>query len=158
MAGKRAGGTWWKKAMYDLSAIRKLATEFRAAIERCPRSQLPITFTDFPLGSCGDAALLLAKYLERNGYTGFSYALGMRDGGSHAWLTRDRFVVDITADQFEDQSRSVIVELESKWHESFSRKPEDQQPADFEKYDKFTVATLANAYWAVVRQVASGSA
>jgi hypothetical protein len=139
---QRAGG--------DLSEIRRLATEFRQAIERCPRERLPITFTAFPHGACGDAVLLLAKYLERNGHIGFAYVLGMRSGRSHAWLGRGALIVDITADQFEDQSQSIVVDTSSRWHASFRLSPEDQQhPADFEKYDKATAATLANAYMAV---------
>jgi hypothetical protein len=138
----------------DLSEIRRLATEFREAIERCPRHRLPITFTEFPRGACGDAVLLLAKYLERNGHAGFAYVLGMRSGGSHAWLSRDALIVDITADQFEDQSQSVIVDTCSIWHASFRLHPEDQQhPADFEKYDEATVSTLAKAYVAIVGQI-----
>jgi hypothetical protein len=138
----------------DLSEIRELATRFREAIERCPREHLPITFADFPRGACGDATLLLANHLERNGHTGFVYVLGARNGGSHAWLRRDALIVDITADQFEDQFQSVIVDTLSNWHASFDLHPEDQQhPADFEGYDKGTVATLANAYVAIVEQI-----
>jgi hypothetical protein len=140
--------------MGNVSSIRKLATEFRAAIERCPRAQLPIGFCDFPYGACGDATLILAKYLERNGHTGFVYVLGMRDGGSHAWLGRDDLVVDITADQFGDQHQPVIVESGSKWHELFRLEArDDENPVDFERYDRATVITLWNAYRAVVRQL-----
>lgn len=64
----------------DVDRIRQLATDFRQAIERCPRANLPIEFADFPHGACGDATLLLAKYLQDNGHTGFVYALGTRDG------------------------------------------------------------------------------
>jgi hypothetical protein len=95
--------------------------------------------------------LLLAKYLERNGHIGFAYVLDMRNGGSHAWPGRGALVVDITADQFEDQSRSVIVDTLSSWHASFRIDPEDQQhPADFEDYDGAAAATLAYAYLAIV--------
>ena len=138
----------------DFFSIQKLAAEFRSAIERCPREQLPIAFTNFPRGACGDAALLLAKYLENNGHIGLAYVLGMRGGGSHAWLKRDCLVVDITADQFEDQLQPVIVEIDSEWHESFELEPEDQQDsADFERYDEHTVAMLGNAYRVIVRQL-----
>ena len=126
--------------------IRRLATRFRNAIERCSRAALPITFENFPRGSCGDAALLLAKYLERHGHAGFTYICGMRNGGSHAWLRRDDLIVDITADQFPDQHQSVIVDRLSSWHASFRLDPRDEQHADFERYDAFTAANLADAY------------
>jgi hypothetical protein len=123
--------------------IRQLAVEFRGAIERCPRSRLPIQFRDFPHGG-GDAALLLAKFLQENGHTGFVYVVGMREGCSHAWLQRDDLIVDITADHFSDQRQSVIVALKSAWHKTFERDHEDE--ADFEKYDRHTAAELGNAY------------
>ena len=60
-------------------------------------------------------------------------------------------IVDITADQFEDQFQSIIVETTSNWHDV---DPDDQQhPANFEEYDKVTVATLANAYVAILEQM-----
>jgi hypothetical protein len=133
--------------------LLKLASDFRAAIERCPREGLPITFERFPHGSCGDAALLLAKYLERNAHTGFVYVLGMRDQRSHAWLQRDDLVIDITADQFEDQDQPVIVARVSTWHSTFTVEPEDQHHADFTLYDAATAATLAQAYHAIVENI-----
>jgi len=77
---------------------------FRHAIEACDRSALPITFENFPAGSCGDAALILGKYLEERGFGLFDYVLGERGGRSHAWLQRGHLVVDITGDQFDDMS------------------------------------------------------
>jgi hypothetical protein len=130
----------------SLIHIRELAVQFRHAIERCPRSRLPIQSRDFPHGSCGDAALLLAKFLQENGHTGFVYILGMREGGSHAWLQRDDLTVDITADQFSDQQQSVIVALNSDWHATFECDPLDEDVADFEQYDRRTATEMRNAY------------
>jgi hypothetical protein len=132
----------------SLAHIRKLATQFRRAIERCPRSQLPIRFRDFPHGSCGDAALLLAKFLQENGHTDFLYICRRCEDQSHAWLQRDDLIVDITADQFPDQQQSVIVAFDSDWHKTFERDPfdEKEQVADFEQYDPRTAAEMRNAY------------
>jgi hypothetical protein len=47
----------------EFAEIRYLATRFRNAIEACDPAGLPIGMQNFPLGACGDAALLLAKYL-----------------------------------------------------------------------------------------------
>ena len=68
-------------------------------------------------------------------------------------MRRGVSIVDITADQFEDPFQSVIVDTLSNWHTSFDLHPEDQQQADFEGYDKGTVATLANAYVAMADQI-----
>jgi hypothetical protein len=127
----------------SLIHIRQLAVQFRHAIERC-HTRLPIQFRDFPLGSCGDAALLLAKFLEKNGHPGFVYIVGMREGGSHAWLQQDNLTVDIAADQFSDQPQSVIVALNSDWHKTFERDHEDI--ADFEQYNRAAATELRNAY------------
>lgn len=98
--------------------------------------------------------LLLSKYLESNGEANFGYALGMRAGGSHAWLARSELIVDITADQFDDQDAPVIVTRQSPWHATFRLEPEDQQiHADFELYDDNTAFTLAAAYRAVIEHL-----
>lgn len=124
--------------------IAALAGAFRAALERADRSRLPITFRDFPHGACGDAALLLAKFLEQHGHGGFGYMLGLRDGWSHAWLQRGQLVVDITADQFDEIEEAVIAREGSPWHATFEI--EDDHPADFMCYDPHTRSMLAQAY------------
>jgi hypothetical protein len=87
----------------------------------------------FPNGACGDTALLLGGFLVDLGHSGFDYICGERGTQadntwtSHAWLQRGHLFVDITADQFEDAPGSVIVELNSTWHQSFevTRAPEN---------------------------------
>ena len=51
----------------NLDLLRERATNFRDAIERCERSSLPITFENFPCGSCGDVTLLLGTFLSEQG-------------------------------------------------------------------------------------------
>lgn len=132
----------------DFACIRQLATEFRRAIEKCPRSLLPTTFEQFPLGSCGDATLLVGKHLNVHGYGGFFYVVGFREGQSHAWLQRQSLVVDITADQFEDQPGSVIVSSDSAWHRTFRK--DHEHPSDLDSYDPETKRTLTAAYLHIV--------
>ena len=122
---------------------------FRAAIEACRPEMLPVGLQTFPHGACGDATLLLAKYLERNGHTGFIYVLGMRGERSHAWLRRGELLIDITPDQFEEQDEAVIVGCDSVWHSTFTKK--DEHHADFEKYNEFTAASLARAYQVILQ-------
>jgi hypothetical protein len=130
-----------------------LASDFRRAIERCPRGKLPKSFKRFPHGSCGDSTLLLAKYLERNGHSAFSYIHGMRGDHSHAWLQRDDLVIDITADQFVDQEQPVIVAYKSEWHLTFNTDLKDEQPTDFEQYDQLKARMLTRAYHAIIQNV-----
>lgn len=124
--------------------IYKEASRFREAIEKCDKRLLPITLKNFPKGSCGEATLLLAKYLSDKGYGEFNYILGMRDGKSHAWLEQNILIIDITATQFDDQNQEVIVTCISKWHKDFNGIY--QHIADISSYDERTVNDLSCAY------------
>jgi hypothetical protein len=132
-----------------------LAKRFREAIEACDKHSLFITLQEFPHGACGDAALLLAKYLEGEGYGPFQYMLGRRNGCSHAWLQQDALVVDITGDQFADMPHGIFVDLDSEWHRSFGAKAE--HVADFEIYDDHTKRNLRNSYVTILQQLRSSS-
>ncbi|HJV36723.1 hypothetical protein [Geomonas sp.] len=128
----------------------RLASRFRSGILRCNWRSLSLpTLRDFPRGACGDASLLLAKYLQVQRCGLAHYVLGGRAGLPHAWLQLHGFVVDITADQFDDQVAGVIVSADSSWHCSFHGKI--HSPADFCLYDRETVFKLTHAY----RQISS---
>lgn len=130
--------------------IRRLATLFRRAIEATPKSELPNTFAEFPRGACGDATLLLAKFLEEHDCGAFNYVLGERCEHSHAWLQQGELVVDITADQFEDVPGPVIVEHGSAWHVAFAG--ERRHVANLETYDTPTRERLRAAYRRIVKR------
>ncbi len=100
--------------------IRRLAREFRDAITRSPRDDLP-TLCSFPRGSCGDASKLLGEYLHEQGQGVWDYVGGERDSNthSHAWLEKDGLIVDITADQFDDIDEPVVVTRDRIWHQQF---------------------------------------
>lgn len=123
-------------------AIGRLAREFRQAFERCDLSSFPIDFREFPRGSCGRVSLLLSKYLQVHGYSGFEYVWGERDGRSHAWLERNGLAVDITADQFGRAAVTVTRELD--WYRSFAER--DRHQSDFELYDQHSARELAALY------------
>ncbi|GAW68676.1 hypothetical protein GPEL0_01f5115 [Geoanaerobacter pelophilus] len=126
----------------------QLAHRFREAILRSnPRTSRLATLREFPAGACGDASLLLAKYLQVNGCGRSHYMAGKRKGRTHAWLQLADFTIDITADQFEDQDAGVIVSADSLWHSSFEGKI--QSVADFCLYDKRSAFELATAYEAI---------
>lgn len=97
-----------------------LATRFRAAIINSQLVRKPfITFDYFPLGACGNTARLLAEYLREHGYGDFDYVTGERGGRTHAWLDKAGLIIDITADQFDDQDAAVIVTRDHGWHSLF---------------------------------------
>ena len=132
----------------DMVRLKQLAQLFRNAIQACNPAHLPLAFRDFPTGACGDSTLLLGKFLEQNGFVDFDYVFGEQAGKSHAWLQKASLVVDITADQFNDNDHSVIVERDSTWHTLF--KVGLKYTADFENYDnalrdefRYTYETIA---------------
>lgn len=140
------------QAADELPRICALAERFRDAIERCDRRDLPVTFECFPLGSCGDATLLLAKYLKINGHDGFAYICGVREEQSHAWLGRRSLIIDITGDQFSDNPNAVFVGENSRWHAQFSI--DSEHPADLDCYDPNTRLSLGVAYGHILKNLA----
>lgn len=129
--------------------LRILAKRFRAAILACDRVNLPITLRDFPKGACGDASLLLAKYLEQFGFSPLTYVWGWRTTSfergrqSHAWLEQDGLIIDITADQFSN-AEPVLVTTDRSWHEQFE--VEQKSPADYEQYEEESRRELHAAF------------
>lgn len=65
-------------------AIREAATRFRLAIETTEKSRLSAGFRLFPWGSCGDASVLLGKFLEDQGLGDFTLVIGRSADNQHA--------------------------------------------------------------------------
>lgn len=145
----RSEGVLMKSCSEPLQELLfQLAHRFREAILRSnPRVSRLVSLREFPRGACGDASLLLAKYLQVKGCGRSHYVLGKRGGRTHAWLQLEKFTIDITADQFEDQDAGVIVSTDSAWHSSFQGKI--QNVADFCLYDKRSAFELTTAYEAI---------
>lgn len=62
-----------------------------------------IGFNGFPDSACMDASILLGVLLERNGFGVYQLVSASNENGrwfSHAWLENDKYLIDITADQF----------------------------------------------------------
>jgi len=80
----------------------------------------------FPAGCCGDATDLLGIYLLKHHSLESDYVcghgLGDNSNQTHAWLVCQDYIIDITADQFNDDGYelpSVIIEKQSPFHELF---------------------------------------
>ncbi|RSC20992.1 hypothetical protein EFR00_00415 [Rhizobium sophoriradicis] len=134
-----------------MEQLEILARRFRDAIEQAPADQLPVTMQNFPTGACGDATLLLGHYLKAQGLDAFDYVLGERDDHSHAWVQQGDIIIDITADQFAEIDRPIIVTANPDWHNEF--KAEVLHEADFTIYDAYTAATLAAAYHTILQHM-----
>jgi len=138
--------------MCNKEKLKTLAHRFRKAISSSKKG-LYVTLQDFPNGACGDASYLLAKYFQENDCGQFEYVLGERVGylHSHAWLERSGLIVDITADQFDGQEIEVLVTSDHSWHLQFEEN--ERHIADFERYDKNTVANLRESYHKVLNAI-----
>lgn len=141
-----------------LESVRTAATAFRQAIESCKRD-LGIVFAQFPHGSCGDTAELLARYLSMKKLGGFTYVWGQKGCQdddtfhTHAWLRRGGVIIDITADQFGGQP-PVIVTTDSTWHDSFEIM--GQRSSDFDGRTEDMANRLAQIFARIVSRIPEG--
>jgi len=101
------------------------ASALRNALNEVP------PWESFPHGYCTAASWLLVTYLvEWLGIEPIEVVakgerqlptddpdLPTRQG--HMWVEHGSFIVDITADQFEDRSETVIVTTDRTWHDQF---------------------------------------
>jgi hypothetical protein len=98
-------------------------------------------FIAFPRGSCGNASLLLGNWLSSRGFKNIRIILGKNEEGlSHSWLVVDKYIVDITADQFVEQGYGLYP-MNSEYHATFSEQGEGTLDLGFsldEPYERFT--------------------
>jgi hypothetical protein len=109
----------------DLQTVRYHATRFRNAIDSARRDDWKGNMKGFPVECCHHACTLLLLYFKRIGMEGFRTYSGIHptnQGGRHLWLQKGEIVIDITADQFPEIDKKVIVTRESSWHDSLGRK------------------------------------
>lgn len=116
--------------------------KIRAAFERLDKTNLPVTFRNFPRGACGDTCEVLAEILKDLGHGTFRYVAGRcENGNSHAWLQYDSVIVDITADQFDEISEPVYLGPLNSWYQSFEVQQEHE--AGFSRLDAHSRAELS---------------
>lgn len=119
--------------------------KIRAAFECMDRSNLPITFQEFPRGACGDTCEVLAEILQELGYGSSRYVAGCRENGnSHAWLEWNSIIIDITADQFDEISDPVYMGPSNSFYESFS--VQQAHEAGYSRLDARSKAELAGVH------------
>ncbi len=122
-----------------LQCIRDVAQRFRAALEQAGPFSLA-GLRQFPAGACGDTCRLLAEYMHRSGLGEFAIVTGWRRPQmiTHAWLTRDGVIVDITADQFAEVDDAVIVGRTSPWHSTWCAEPPNWDNVGLTYYAEWT--------------------
>jgi hypothetical protein len=103
-----------------LNELKRIATNFRNAIIEVKDSSPLESLRKFPVGACGDAALLLGHHLNDLGYEHVLRISGYKGDQSHAWVQIKGLIIDITAYQYGDIDEEVIVTNDDKWHREFN--------------------------------------
>ncbi|WP_417839898.1 hypothetical protein [Tritonibacter scottomollicae] len=116
----------------NLEKVQNSVHRFRSIMEHC-HQELGLTFENFPRGCCGDVAELLAAYLKDEDLGEFAYVSGWsaEENSSHAWLEKDGYIIDATADQFQDRDNCSMVTENKKWHARFADHAKRRDDGDF---------------------------
>ncbi|QDB99781.1 hypothetical protein [Mesorhizobium sp. 8] len=139
----------------SVDQIRQCATSVRSALEQLSPGERSIGLQQFPKGACGDASMLLAAALHDKGLGKFCYVCGLtrKDGSgeSHAWLSGEGLIIDITADQFNDGMPPVFVEAESDWHGGWEDIVENS--ADYREWHGQGLYELARVHYLIKSRI-----
>jgi hypothetical protein len=102
----------------EFEEIDKIVKAVRLALETDSVKKSLVGLNNFPFGACLDASLLLGEILSKAGFIGFSMICGEKEGTdesnhwfekSHAWLENDRYLIDITPDQFGFEGSHIVL-------------------------------------------------
>jgi hypothetical protein len=126
------------------SELEREATRFRTALEKYLRLHPDVRLTtdflnpwrgEFPVDCCKSTSVMFGHHLTRMvGPDRLALTNGVRGNVIHAWLRVGDYFVDLTADQFDGESRRVIVEHveASPWFSSFAQ----QQSFPFDTFSQ----------------------
>ncbi|UCS93286.1 hypothetical protein KZP23_21995 [Echinicola marina] len=101
-----------------------VTTDFRKLmVEKIKTFKHP-EFINFPSGSCFASSVLLNHFLINKGYLGFNIVFANLNNKSHSWVQNDQFIIDVTANQFDEIQEEVLVVRKGMdfWHRNFSVK------------------------------------
>jgi hypothetical protein len=125
--------------MIDLFCIAKTC---RDAFDKADLSSAPGYLPKFPNACCGWACRLIGYYLKKElkfeplHVCASRGVPGAPDIG-HEWIELNGTIIDITADQFSDQSQAVIVTNNSTWHQSWQVNTKEEVPlSPMSEYDE----------------------
>jgi len=133
-------------------ALKTDLEKIRSAFESIDKSNLPVTFKQFPKGSCGDTCEVLAEYLKDLGYGDFKYISGkLENGDSHAWILQNGIIIDITSDQFCEISTPVYFGPANSWYNQFDI--QSKHTAGYENLDPRSKAALLCVHSKIVKEL-----
>ncbi|WP_155601841.1 hypothetical protein [Aeromonas salmonicida] len=111
-----------------IDKLEKISLKVRGALQDIIEESdyVDCELSNFPSGSCEVSSVILGLYLIELGIVNVVQTIGTRDvkGGmnrnNHVWLTVDgRYIVDITADQFDDCDTPVLAAERTDFHDTF---------------------------------------
>ena len=119
----------------------------------------------FPVACCEYSSMMLARFLiEKKGYNIADVLIIKGQSTSdiyqlHLWLKVNGVIVDITAGQFNEVEKSIIIDEHGYWHNKSFYELDAYTPAiDFKNYvDEFDLPTLENDYLMIVQQIHQNS-
>lgn len=137
----------------SIEDLRCWVTAFRKACEAAAKAAAGDPdygyFSEFPSGQCLNSVRLLAQFLHDKCGVPACWMLecydAWRDGQSHAWLRVSGWIVDITADQFDDGGDVEFVTQDEAWHQTFST-PVVDEFVPIERIDDFGAAAFFRRY------------
>lgn len=110
----------------------------------------------FPSGSCEVASVITGLYLQYLGIKSVVQSVGRRsipndiNEENHVWLTiNKKYIVDITADQFDDCDKHVIVSESTIFHNTFD--VYDTRPIDFSYLIRHSSDSYGDIYSKVLK-------
>jgi len=130
-----------------MEEIEAQTSDFRDRLENY-KNEHGLSLQSFPDGACGDASILLAHHLTEHGFGPFRYICGRRGDATHVWLRDGHFIIDITADQFDDFDQPVFVSSASSWHDALNGK--DMHEATITVWGEEWAARFRAAYAALM--------
>ncbi|HDL6593720.1 TPA: hypothetical protein PXO57_000389 [Yersinia enterocolitica] len=127
----------------ELDILRRFCTDVREALENACSERINNEITSlhqcaFPKGCCGDASDILAYLifkefrvlsLRRSGvYMDYLISdVRLKDKNNHAWIVLDGIIIDLTADQFNNQgfnNPKVMITQNEDFHRLFASRDE----------------------------------
>ncbi|MCZ3030126.1 UNVERIFIED_CONTAM: hypothetical protein KWE62_18060 [Acinetobacter baumannii] len=150
----------------SISKIEKDVLEFLHGFFQIDKGSFQFELLSlFPIACCEYSSMMLARFLvEKKGYN-IADVL-MIKGQSiadvyqlHLWLKVNGVIVDITAGQFNEAEKSIIIDKHGSWHnENFYVLDTFKPSIDFDNYvDEFDQLVLENDYLMIVQRIHKNS-
>jgi len=144
--------------MNNIEKLEKIARAFRDGLEKNASSDSPGFLSGFPDGCCNWASYMIGHFIK--------YECGLEpveiqaeryfnESDSHSWLMVNDITIDITSDEFYDSNDTVVVKVNSPWHEAWNivRREEIRSIEFFDKVDHGSKYSPSEYYELIAKEV-----